>query len=281
MVTKTIPQQVQESLFPQEMPDFTEMWVELSHIMGDADAPELDAAFRDSVKRFGVINPVTLAVGPDNKLVIVAGRRRVKAARLAGHLSVPARVLAAGSTIDDAVTLLENHARSSNPLSELDAIERLLERGATPAQITMVTGIPSSTIKKRLGLRQLHPVLRMAAEQGQIAVSVMEDIAKLPETVQGTLLDVLADQQTITSGDVKAAKTARAQAMISTLSLDSLIAAPEKEPLPVWAKRARDFMRAMQDSAPADVPAKLAKDIARIAAQVEALTETEPEEANG
>lgn len=54
---------------------------------------EADRLFAASVKRLGVLQSIVVRREADNRYVVRAGRRRVRAARLAGHTTIPAVVL--------------------------------------------------------------------------------------------------------------------------------------------------------------------------------------------
>ncbi len=151
-----------------------------------------------SVKRLGVLEPVIM-----RGTVLVAGRRRVEAARKAGLITVPARVYPDDFSNEYILSLVENEQRRHNPLSDLKSVEALLEQGKEEKDITQHTGISPQRLKKILKVRDLIPILRRAFEDGIIKHSVALAAAKKPKKIQEKLLDVLEEEGQLRLKDVQ------------------------------------------------------------------------------
>ena len=90
-------------------------------------ADEQMAELIESVRRHGIITPLTLAPESDGRFTIIAGERRYRAAKAAKLSDVPAQVRDADS---EALTLAvaENVSRADlNPLEEARAYRRLVD----------------------------------------------------------------------------------------------------------------------------------------------------------
>jgi ParB family chromosome partitioning protein len=120
-----------------------------------------------SIRANGIIQPLVVRMVA-GKPQLVAGERRLRAAKLAGLKEVPVFI----TQIDDArlleVTLIENIQREDlNPLEVAEAYQRLmLELGLTHEQIAERTGKDRSTITNHLRLLRLpQPVQALIAER--------------------------------------------------------------------------------------------------------------------
>lgn len=90
------------------------------------DKDKMDS-LTSSVKREGVLQPVLVRPLPDGKYELVAGERRLKAAKNVGLTEIPAIVLAMSDSEAVQYALTENLLREDlNPLDEAEAILKLL-----------------------------------------------------------------------------------------------------------------------------------------------------------
>ncbi|GEM_PF-2624629 len=215
-------------LLPETPLEFSSRDVPLASLPADAAmlgaAP--DPALVASIRRHGVLQPVLLLRTVGGALVVAEGRRRVKAARLAGLDVIPARVADGDDDLAAAFALVAHGTRHDNPAAELDAIERLLALGATESVIAGVTGLRPQTIRQRLRLRQLDGELREALRLGRMAMGVAEQAAKLPESAQRRLAVRLDETGKVTAADVAAERQARAQEASAALPFFLLTASP-------------------------------------------------------
>jgi ParB/RepB/Spo0J family partition protein len=118
-------------------------------------AEEQMAELVASVKRHGIITPLTLAPAEDGCFTIIAGERRYRAAKVAKLREVPAQLRDAGG---DALTLAvaENVIRADlNPLEEALAYRRLVEDHGDAASVAKLIGKREKLIAERLDLLKL------------------------------------------------------------------------------------------------------------------------------
>src|SRR5436309_8826092 len=103
---------------------------------GDEQMAELVA----SVKRHGIITPLTLAPDGDG-FVIVAGERRYRAAKAAKLTEVPAQVREADGGEALTLAVAENVIRADlTPVEEAEAYRRLIEEHGDTAKVAKLVG---------------------------------------------------------------------------------------------------------------------------------------------
>lgn len=183
----------------------------------DTAAPKPSPELVRSVMGLGILQPVILERDGETFRVI-DGRRRIAAARLAGLLDVPARIITlTGIEGASVVTLTANATRTENPATELHSIVDLQKQGYDVNAIAKATGMKVGTIQKRLRLLGLIPRLLWAFETGGIPVGVAEAAAKLPAATQERLADRRDEGERLTHELIKEERTARAQSTIAAL----------------------------------------------------------------
>jgi len=141
----------------------------------------------DSIKERGVLHPIVLR-RKGSKIELVAGSRRLRAAKIAGLKTIPAIIR---DTADSEVALdqiIENLQRED--LSDDDkyrALTTLRDNGLNVGRISKMTGLSSTTIQRVLVLETLKPGIR---KREDVTAYAKAFIARAPDHVQ----DVLADR---------------------------------------------------------------------------------------
>jgi ParB family chromosome partitioning protein len=126
----------------------------------------------DSIREKGVIQPLLVTQGNDNRYVLIAGERRLRAAKLAGREEVPVVVMDKGSDNESLeLALIENIQRHDlNPIEEAVAYGRLMEEfHLTQEEVAKKVGRQRSTITNVLRLLQLPKSLQGDVVQGLIS----------------------------------------------------------------------------------------------------------------
>lgn len=174
----------------------------------------------------GQTTPILVTLDESGKYIVIAGRRRIKAIR-ALHETFPDDwktvnaivVEKADNTSIATLTTVENNLRSDNPLTDLQTITYLMTEhpGISESELSRVTGIPISRIRKRLKLSSLIPEIKQAVVENKINVFVAENIAKLNDNKQSELLSVYLNNGKITLEDVVVVQRARVQDSVDTL----------------------------------------------------------------
>lgn len=122
-----------------------------------------------SIRENGILQPLTVRRAGPERWSLVAGERRLRAAKIAGCETVPCLELTAGDDGAALLALVENMQREDlHYFEESDAISAYLEQtGATQAEAAKKLGLSPSALANKLRLRQLSPACRtLLAEQG-------------------------------------------------------------------------------------------------------------------
>lgn len=181
----------QGAIFPSEPLTMTPVgMVPLSLIESFPDGLAPSSEFVENVRLLGVLQPVLLAprgVGEQHR--VVAGRRRVMAARACGMDQVPAIVVRGNPPASElnAARVSENQHRSANPLMEATAVSEMIGSGATINDVAQRLGIPAATVRRRAHLMGAHPLIRDMLQRGRVSVTVAEKVALLSQSAQVSL----------------------------------------------------------------------------------------------
>jgi len=116
----------------------------------------------ESVKEYGVIQPVIVKKSDFSTYILIAGERRLRAAILAGFKSIPAIVRNADSQDSAIISLVENVQRENlGYMEEALAYSRLIEEyGMTQSEVADRVGKKQSTISNKIRLLALPEEIR-------------------------------------------------------------------------------------------------------------------------
>lgn len=170
--------------------------------------PESVADLAASIASLGVIQPLVAMADGDGGATLIAGHRRLAAAKVAGLESVPCDVLIG---LDEAtarrMTFIENlQRRDAEPLLESELVGSLVKSGMTQGEIAAETGRGREWVARRLNLSRLSKSWRKRVKDGErITTDCLEHVAAYPEAVQEKLKGVRAwnDDGTIRWCDIE------------------------------------------------------------------------------
>ncbi|MCL2457280.1 MAG: ParB/RepB/Spo0J family partition protein [Desulfobulbus sp.] len=126
----------------------------------------------DSIRDKGVIQPLLVSRSNENRYVLIAGERRLRAAKMAGRDEVPVVVMdQAGDRESLELALIENIQRHDlNPIEEALAYSRLMDEfHLTQEEVARKVGRQRSTITNVLRLLQLPETVRQDVVSGAIS----------------------------------------------------------------------------------------------------------------
>ena len=130
------------------------------------------ADLTESIREHGVIQPLLVSVsGSGDVYQLVAGERRLRAARLAGLTRVPVLVKEAASRELLELALVENLQRQDlNPLEEAQAFQRLSEEfGMTQAAVASRVGRSRTAVTNALRLLGLSDEIKASLVSAAIS----------------------------------------------------------------------------------------------------------------
>ncbi len=130
------------------------------------------ASLAASLKRNGLIQPITVQSEDDGKFELIAGERRWRAAQMAGFSLIPAMVRKVQEREMMEWALLENIQREDlNPIEKAQAYSRLMsEFSLTQEGIAERMGIDRSSVANFLRLLQLPKALWKEIAEGHLTM---------------------------------------------------------------------------------------------------------------
>ena len=144
------------------------------------------AELAEDVKVNGILQPLLVRVGedvPDGRVVLVAGERRLRAARLAGLATVPVLIRRMDARTAARVQLLENvHRADLNPIEEAEGYAALLrDHGYTQTQLAAELGVSQPHIANRMRLMKLPEGARDSISRGILPAATALPLVKIAE----------------------------------------------------------------------------------------------------
>jgi ParB family transcriptional regulator, chromosome partitioning protein len=141
----------------------------------------------------GVLQPLLVRAVGDDKYEVIAGARRLRAAKLAVLKDVPVRIVALSDSDCVVAQLVENIQREGvHPMEEalaFDALLRLESPRYDVAAVAQKAGKSPAFVAQRQRLVELIPSIAEAFLADQIGVGHALEIAKLPQTQQEKAFD--------------------------------------------------------------------------------------------
>lgn len=152
----------------------------------DMDAAEL-AELAESIRQHGVLQPLLVSrIEKDDGATayqVIAGERRLQAARLAGLTEVPVVLKETTPREVLELALVENLQRSDlNPLEEAQAYRRLMDEfGLSQAEVGSRVGKSRSAVANALRLLGLSEEMQSSLAKGEISEGHARALLGLPE----------------------------------------------------------------------------------------------------
>lgn len=148
----------------------------------DREMAELAASIRSA----GLMQPIVVrALGPD-RFELIAGERRLRAAKLAGLTTIPAIVREADDRQAAELALIENVQRSDlNPIERARAFRSLMETfSMTQAEVADRVGLDRSSVANLLRLLDLPEDVRNMIGDGIISAGHGKMLASITDAQQ-------------------------------------------------------------------------------------------------
>lgn len=139
-----------------------------------------------SIRQLGIVQPLTVREIPGGRFQLIAGERRLRAARLAGLANVPAYVRTADDQAMLEMALVENIQRE-----DLDAVEvaisyqRLIEEcRLTQEQLSERVGKQRSTVANYLRLLKLPAEIQLGIKTRQLSMGHARTLISIEDSKQ-------------------------------------------------------------------------------------------------
>ena len=140
----------------------------------------------ESIRQYGIIQPLTVRKLSSGYYQIIAGERRWRAARLAGLTEVPAVIIEADDRKAMELAMIENLQREDlSPMEEAEGYKILVENyGMTQEQAAQRVGKSRSAVANALRLLALSPALRQMVEDGRLSAGHARALLPLSPALQ-------------------------------------------------------------------------------------------------
>ena len=213
--------------------------IEVDHIDSNPEQPRLafdEATLQElaaSIREHGVLQPILVRPRDDGRYQLIAGERRWRASRIAGHVTIPALV----EDIDDdtalEISIIENLQREDiSPLDEASMYDRMIrDHGYSIRRLADKLGKDKGYLENRLRLADAPPEIRelvslrkdtlshayelMKVEDPRKRRRLAEQVArnelslvKLRERIEGRRARVVVDDEPEPEADAAAADRA-------------------------------------------------------------------------
>ena len=152
----------------------------------------------ESIKTYGIIQPLSVRKRKENYYELVAGERRLRAAKKAGLDKVPVILVDINDRESAAIALLENLQREDlNFLEEAEAYYNLLkEHNYTQETLAQSIGKKQSTIANKLRVLKLDYEIRKRLIENSLTERHARALLKLPNTeMQMQVLDKVIENK--------------------------------------------------------------------------------------
>lgn len=140
-------------------------------------------ALADSIRQYGLIQPITVRKLDSGYYQIIAGERRWRASRLAGLTEVPVRVIEADDRRTAELALVENLQREDlNPIEEAKGYNLLIEEyGLTQEDAARSVGRSRPAVTNAMRLLMLTPPVMEMVEKGKLSAGHARAILSVSE----------------------------------------------------------------------------------------------------
>lgn len=150
----------------------------------------------DSIAANGIIQPLTVRKADGGKYLLIAGERRLRAAKMAGLRRIPCVLHRTNDLTAALYSITENMQRADlNCFEEALAIQTLIsEFRLTQAEVAIQLGMANSTVSNKLRLLKLSPEIRERLLSAQLTERHARALLRLaPELRDGALDKIIAN----------------------------------------------------------------------------------------
>lgn len=135
----------------------------------------------DSIKQYGILQPLVVVEQTDGKYRLIAGERRFRAAKLANQTRVPVIVRRASSEEQLEIALVENIQRADlNAIERAKGYKRLMQEfGLNQEEVAKRMGKARTAVANALRLLNLPEAIQQAVSEGRLTEGHAKVIAGL------------------------------------------------------------------------------------------------------
>lgn len=228
-------------------------YINLDHIHPHPDNPRKELGdlteLVESIKKNGIMQNLTVIPmeGRAGEYMAIIGHRRSAAAKLAGITEAPCRIIEGMSLKEQVSTMLEENMQRNDLtiFEQAQGFQMMLDLGETEEGIAEKTGFSRSTIRRRLNIAKLDPVLLKKKEQDDNFQLTLKDLYELDKIEDVKTRNKILNEATGSRDIVWRAKQAAgkekrekvAAALISKLEERGVKKAPKSAENEQWTDR--------------------------------------------
>jgi len=150
--------------------------IKIDKIIPNKNQPRLDyfdesiKGLAESIKRNGLIQPITVRKTDDNQFELIAGERRLRACQYNGDKDIEAIILQMDDEQSSNLALIENLQRESlNAIEQAMAMQKLMKlEDLTQNELAKKLGYRQSTVANKLRLLKLPDYVKNAIGEGTL-----------------------------------------------------------------------------------------------------------------
>ncbi|TYQ14745.1 UNVERIFIED_CONTAM: ParB family chromosome partitioning protein [Acetivibrio alkalicellulosi] len=135
----------------------------------------------ESIKQYGVIQPVSVRKISNNMYELVAGERRLRASLMAGLKEIPAIIIDINDNDSAVIALIENLQREDlSYMEEAEGYNNLIiDHGFTQEELANKIGKSQSTIANKIRLLKLPPLVKKILSDNNLTERHARSLLKL------------------------------------------------------------------------------------------------------
>lgn len=202
--------------------------------------PEGLEELASSIREVGVLQPILVRETPGG-YELVAGERRLRASKMAGRTTIPARVVEVTPQDQHVLALVENLQRQDlSPVEEARSLAELLERsGMTQMELARRIGRSQAAVANKLRLLKLAPSVQKLIEEGKLGERQARALVGLDEADQIRLASEAVNESVTAREMERRRRTLGTESLASPKPLSSLgpeERGSEEKPTPATAQ---------------------------------------------
>lgn len=159
-----------------------------------------------SVKQHGIVQPIIIRKAGNGAYSLIAGERRLRAAKLAGLLTIPAIIREYSDSDAAEIALIENLQREDlDPVEEGRAYKNLIEKfGRTQEKVAEIVGKSRPYIANTMRLLTLPADILDALASGKFTVGQVRPLLSIPSDEEKLALAKRIAEEALTVREVEA-----------------------------------------------------------------------------
>ncbi len=144
-----------------------------------------------SIKAIGLINPVSVRKSDNGKYILVSGKRRLEACRIAGLRRIACIILNIEPYEAEIIAIAENLQREyTNIFNSAEKIKSAISKHKIPmSEMSLKLGVSQNTLLEKLRLLRLDTVLRNRISDYSLTESHARSLLRLPPEKRSEALD--------------------------------------------------------------------------------------------